>query len=96
VLRIPYNEGVKISVEQAKAQLDTLIERSAAGEEIVITRDGEPVAQVVPPPKVSSPASNNGAPKARKPRTPGWGKGIIKYISPDFDEPLEDFREYME
>ncbi len=26
----------------------------------------------------------------------GSGKGIITYIAEDFDEPLEDFREYME
>ncbi len=26
----------------------------------------------------------------------GAGKGIITYMAEDFDEPLEDFREYME
>ena len=29
-----------------------------------------------------------------KARKPGLAKGLIK-ISPDFDEPLEDFKEYM-
>src|SRR5436190_15056205 len=33
-----YTCAVKIDVEQAKAQLDALIDRSAAGEEVVITR----------------------------------------------------------
>ena len=29
-------------------------------------------------------------------RRPGTLKGTVKYIAPDFDAPLEDFREYME
>ncbi len=33
----------------------------------------------------------------RPPRPgPGLFKGIIKYMAPDFDAPLEDMREYME
>jgi predicted DNA-binding antitoxin AbrB/MazE fold protein len=31
----------------------------------------------------------------RRPRVFGSAKGIIKRMSDDFDEPLEDFREYM-
>jgi hypothetical protein len=27
---------------------------------------------------------------------PGLGKGMITFIAPDFDEPLEDMKEYME
>jgi predicted DNA-binding antitoxin AbrB/MazE fold protein len=30
-----------------------------------------------------------------KPRVFGAARGIIKRMSDDFDEPLEDFREYM-
>ncbi len=26
----------------------------------------------------------------------GWGKGLVSYVAPDFDEPLEDLAEYME
>ncbi len=33
-------------------------------------------------------------PKSKK-RKFGCGKGIFTYISDDFDEPLEDFKEYM-
>jgi hypothetical protein len=25
----------------------------------------------------------------------GWAKGLVSYISPDFDAELEDFEEYM-
>ena len=28
-------------------------------------------------------------------RRAGFGKGTITYISPDFDEPLDDLKEYM-
>jgi hypothetical protein len=27
---------------------------------------------------------------------PGLGKGSVVYMAPDFDEPLEEFREYLE
>jgi prevent-host-death family protein len=78
---------MQVPVEQAKAQLDALIDRSVAGEEVVLTRNGQPVAQVVP-----AHATNGAA--AKGPRQPGWGRGVITHIAPDFDEPLEDFREY--
>jgi hypothetical protein len=29
-------------------------------------------------------------------RQPGTLKGTVKYLAPDFDAPLKDFREYME
>ena len=29
-------------------------------------------------------------------RPPGSLRGTVKYMAPDFDAPLEDFREYME
>jgi hypothetical protein len=29
-------------------------------------------------------------------RRPGTLRGTVKYMAPDFDAPLEDFREYME
>jgi prevent-host-death family protein len=36
-----------VTIETAKLELDALIERSSAGEEVLITRDGQPVARVV-------------------------------------------------
>ena len=39
----------------------------------------EPVAKIVP------------IPEAQKTRTLGGAKGIVKYISSDFDDSLEDF-----
>ena len=73
-----------VTVEEAQAQLDRLIANLRPGEVITITRDDKPLAQItgVEPPK-------------RAPRF-GTMKGTILYIAPDFDAPLDDFKEYME
>ena len=39
---------MKISMTEAKAQLTDLVRRAEAGEEIVLTRHGEPVARITP------------------------------------------------
>ena len=80
-----------VPLEQAQQQLAQLIERLAAGEELVITRGGKPVARLVPEAKA------NGASKApaKADRVLGSARGRIR-ISDDFDAPLDEFREYME
>ena len=74
-----------ITVEEAQSRLKELIDTLAPGEEIVITENQQPVAKLVGErlPRPSRPA-------------PGLGKGSILYMAPDFDEPLEEFKEYME
>ncbi len=73
----------QIDVGQAQEALPELIEEALTGGEIVITRDHRPLVRIV---------------DAREPRRhlrrPGTAKGTIT-ISADFDEPLEDFRDYM-
>lgn len=64
-----------VNVHQAKTQLSRLLERVERGEEIVIARNGRPVAKIVP--------------LAREPRKPGSLKGLIR-MSDDFDDPLPD------
>lgn len=71
-----------VSIEQAQLQLAELIEKSSKGEEVVITREGEIVAQLVP--RVS---------KRRPPRF-GFAKDLIQIVAED-DEHLKDFEEYM-
>jgi prevent-host-death family protein len=60
-------------IHEAKTHFSQLVERVAAGEEIVIGRAGKPVAKLVP---------FKEAPPQRK---PGAWKGRV-WISPDFDE----------
>ena len=72
-----------LTVEEAQSNLKDLIDQLAPGEEIVITKNQQPVAKLI---------------RDRLPLTrpaPGLGKGSILYMAPDFDEPLEEFKEYM-
>ena len=74
-----------ITVDEARTKLKELIDGLAPGEEIVIVEGQEPVARLV------------GERSARPaPPAPGRGKGSVLYMAPDVDEPLEDFKEYME
>jgi antitoxin (DNA-binding transcriptional repressor) of toxin-antitoxin stability system len=76
-----------ISIDEAQARLKDLIHQLTTGEEVIITEDQQPVARLVG--ERPSPA--------RSPRPgPGLCKGMITYMAPDFDAPLEDMREYME
>jgi prevent-host-death family protein len=68
-------------VQEAKKQLSELIERALHGEEIVITKAGKPVAQLLPIFE-----------KQVAPRVPGNDKGKI-IIRPDFDDLLHEFEE---
>jgi prevent-host-death family protein len=74
-----------VTLEDAQARLRELIDKLAPGEEITITRDDKPVARLVAQP-----------PAAAGPRPSGTLKGTVLYMAPDFDAPLEDFKEYME
>src|SRR5438105_3712160 len=65
-----------IPLEQAKADLEALIERSAAGEEVVITRDGRPVARVV-----SAPARQGGANDGARPEYRGAAVALGRAIA---------------
>lgn len=62
---------------EAKSSLSKLVERAAAGEEIIIAKAGKPLAKLVP---VSA--------RGRR-RKPGGWKGRVA-ISEDFDAPLPD------
>ena len=76
-----------ITIDEAQARLKDLIHELTPGEEVVITEDHRPVARlVVEPPRPA------GSPRPG----PGLCRGMITYMAPDFDAPLEDMREYME
>ncbi len=67
----------QVNIREAKTNLSRLVDRAAAGAEIVIAKAGKPLAKLVPY-------------KPDKPkRTPGLYKGQIK-IARDFDAPLPD------
>lgn len=64
-----------VNMHQAKTHLSRLVEAAAGGEEILIARNGKPVARLV---------ALNASPE---PRRPGALKGRIR-IGDDFDSPL--------
>jgi len=73
-----------VTIQEAQARLSDLIHRLSPGEEVVITENDQPVARLV-----STPTPQG------KPRQLGTMKGTVLYMAPDFDAPLEDFKEYM-
>lgn len=64
-----------VNVHEAKTHLSKLLERVEAGEEIVIARNGSPVARLVP--------------VLVEPRLPGRWKGKLK-VGTSFDAPLPE------
>jgi antitoxin (DNA-binding transcriptional repressor) of toxin-antitoxin stability system len=76
-----------ITIDEAQANLRNLIHQLAPGAEVIITENEQPVAKLI-----------NEQPAPTRPTRPGPGlcKGMITYMAPDFDAPLEDMKEYME
>lgn len=67
--------GKPVNIYDAKTQLSQLVDRAAAGEEIVIAKAGRPTARLVPLRAV------------HERRVPGnWAGRVV--IAPDFDAPL--------
>jgi len=75
-----------ITLQEAQTSLSDLIHRLAPGEDVVITENNQPVARLLP-------SAGRVTPQVRKLGTLG---GTVQYIAPDFDAPLDDFKEYME
>jgi antitoxin (DNA-binding transcriptional repressor) of toxin-antitoxin stability system len=70
----------QVDIAEAKVQIENLVQSALSGEEIIITQNQQPIlklTQFLQTPK-------------RRQRGSAEGK-IWRY--PDFDEPLEDFRE---
>jgi prevent-host-death family protein len=68
-------------VHDAKTHFSKLLERALAGEEVVITRSGEPLVKLVP---------------VQRKRKPNFGFAAGTFTIPDdFDEWPEEFLEYF-
>jgi len=73
----------KISIEEAQAKLPNIIDALGPGEEVVITKDDQPVAKLVSQQKA-----------AQRSRQPGSAKGML-VIDVEDEEHLEDFKAYL-
>jgi antitoxin (DNA-binding transcriptional repressor) of toxin-antitoxin stability system len=75
----------QISVAEASKQLAQLVDAALNGEDIVIIKDAQLAVKL---------NSVQRMPVKQRPKF-GSAKGLL-VMSDDFDDPLEDFREYME
>lgn len=71
----------EFGVHEAKTHFSQLLERAIAGEDVVITRSGEPLVRLVPVQRKRTP-------------NPGFARGQFT-IPDDFDETPEEFADYM-
>ena len=73
----------QVTIHEAKTQLSKLIQMALAGEEVIIAKRDKPLVKLV-------------VIEGEKPqRQLGLHPGLVKFIADDFDEPLDDFAEYM-
>lgn len=75
---------MQTTIHQAKTHLSKLIRKALDGEEVIIANRDKPLVRL------------EAVCVKKSKRKLGSGKGLVTYIAPDFDEPLEDFVEYME
>ena len=75
-----------VSIQEAEARLSELIHKLKPGDEVIITEDNRPVARLI----------TTATKPQKQPRQPGTLRGSVLYMAPDFDAPLEDFKDYME
>ena len=74
----------EIGTLEAKTHLSMLLNEVLNGKSFYLTRHGKRVAELRP------------IQEAAKPLEAGFAKGTFTYISPNFDEPLDYFRAYMD
>lgn len=83
--------AIAMDISEVTSKFTELIASLKRDEEIVITADNKPVARLT---SVKESASGQPQPKTKR-RRAGTAEGEF-WMSPDFNEPLEEFKEYME
>ena len=72
-----------ITLQDAQTRLAEIVAGLAPDDEMVLTANGQPVATLVKSVRTSWPCQA------------GSAKDTIHWMAPDFDAPLEEFKEYM-
>ena len=75
---------MQVSLAEAAASLNDLVEAAINGEEVILLNGDRPAIKLMPLIPIKS---------VKTDRIPGSAKGLI-WMSDDFDEPLEEFREH--
>lgn len=73
-----------LNLDDVQAHLREILAGLQPGEEVVLTDSGQPVAKLVKTGRTSWPC------KA------GSAKDTVHWMAPDFNAPLDEFKEYME
>jgi antitoxin (DNA-binding transcriptional repressor) of toxin-antitoxin stability system len=76
-----------MAVEDIKLTLSELLDKLTPGDEVILTRNQKVVAKLLSEPLLPAQPSRPG---------PGLCNGMVTYMAPDFDAPLEDMKEYTE
>lgn len=84
---------MQLDFSELTPQAQTLLSNLQPGEEIVVTVEDQPAFKLIPLNGHVNGESNEQPVKPKRRRV-GLSNSIV-WISPDFDEPLEDFAEYM-
>jgi antitoxin (DNA-binding transcriptional repressor) of toxin-antitoxin stability system len=73
-----------LNLDEAQAHLREIVVGLQPGEEVVLTDNGQPLAKLVKTERTSWPC------KA------GTAKDAVHWMAPDFNAPLDEFKEYWE
>jgi antitoxin (DNA-binding transcriptional repressor) of toxin-antitoxin stability system len=80
-----------VSIKEAEGRLAELAQEAQAGERILLTLNGQPIAELAPPPATREPGGINWQALEDWKRERGVDR-IVSYLPDDFDDPLpEDF-----
>ena len=77
-------DTLQVNIHEAKTQLSKLIQAALNGKQVIIAKGNKPVVRL------------EVLPEARGKRKIGNAKGLVLKMADDFDEPIDDFRDYME
>lgn len=72
----------EVGAFEAKTHLSRLLDEVEQGASVTITRHGKRIAELIPA-------------RPRKKAKFGCAKGPGFYMAPDFDAPLDEFKDYM-
>ncbi len=76
-----------MEVENLQMTVPELLDHLSPGDEVILTRNHQRVAKLI---------GEQPQPPLKQRPGPGVCKGMITYIAPDFDAPLDCMKEYME
>ena len=77
-------DTLQVNIHEAKTQLSRLIQAALNGKQVIIARGNKPVVRL------------EVLPEAKGQRKIGNAKELVLAMADDFDEPLDDFSEYMQ